>query len=227
MGMSPSDSGMEEAMDAVLGALERYDQQCAEMVGRWLDMDLYAAVSALVEEMRRCCNGLPRVSLPWSVFLISHSELVFALWRAGSGSSRSPELQACVRRHALAVRSLRQACFRGASKGRTVAKVIEVGEHDFDAAIAGPHPVLVDFTASWCGPCRAMAAALEAFAAHRRDDLTVIRIDIDAAPGIATRVGVRSVPTLALYRDGKPVGVCTGILTESQLCAFVERHART
>lgn len=101
--------------------------------------------------------------------------------------------------------------------------VIQVGEREFDAAVAGPNPVLVDFSASWCGPCRAMAPALEAFAARRSDDLAVITIDIDAAPGIAARLGVRSVPTLVLYRDGKPAAVCVGILSEQQLGAFFDQ----
>lgn len=58
-----------------------------------------------------------------------------------------------------------------------------------DATVAGPNPVLVDFSAAWCGPCRAMAPALEAFAAHRTDGLAVVKVDIDAAPGIVSRVG--------------------------------------
>ena len=105
-----------------------------------------------------------------------------------------------------------------------MAAVIEVGERDFDAAVAGPNPVLVDFSASWCGPCRAMAPALEAFAAHRTDDLAVVKIDIDAAPAAAARFGIRSVPTLMLFQDGKPVAVHAGMLGEKQLGAFVDQH---
>jgi thioredoxin 1 len=101
--------------------------------------------------------------------------------------------------------------------------VIELGERDFDAAIAGPKPVLVDFSASWCGPCRAMAPALEAFAAHRSDDLAVVKIDIDAAPAVAARLGIRSVPTLVLFQDGKPVAVHAGMLSEKQLGEFFDR----
>jgi thioredoxin len=105
-----------------------------------------------------------------------------------------------------------------------MAAVIEVDERGFDRAISAPNPVLVDFSASWCGPCRAMAPALEAFAAHRDDDLEVVKIDIDEAPAVATRYGVRSVPTLMLFQDGKPVAVQPGMMSEKQLAAFVEQH---
>jgi thioredoxin 1 len=105
-----------------------------------------------------------------------------------------------------------------------MAAVIEVDERGFDRAIAARNPVLVDFSASWCGPCKAMAPALEAFAAHRDDDLEVAKIDIDEAPAVATRYGVRSVPTLMLFQDGKPVAVQPGMMSEKQLAAFVDQH---
>ncbi|HSC47790.1 thioredoxin family protein [Variovorax ginsengisoli] len=101
--------------------------------------------------------------------------------------------------------------------------VNNVGSSDFDAAVAGPGPVLVDFSASWCGPCRAMAPALEKFAASR-SDLGVVKVDIDDAPDIAGRYSVRSVPTLALFVEGKPVAAQPGMMSEGQLAQFVDQH---
>lgn len=109
--MSDVNRGMEQAIAAQLAAaLSQYDRQCAEMVRTWLDMELYAAVSASIDEMGSYCESLSRLSVPWIAFLISHSELVFCLWRAGSGNSFSPEVQACVRGHWVALRDLRQSC---------------------------------------------------------------------------------------------------------------------
>jgi hypothetical protein len=111
--MSGMDRGIEQATAVRLAAaLEQYDTRYAEMVRTWLDMELYAAVSALVHEMGHCASWLPLLSLPWTAFLISHSELVFCLWRAGSGNSRSPEVQACARHHSVTLRNLRQCCGR-------------------------------------------------------------------------------------------------------------------
>ena len=104
---------LEQATAARLAAaLDQYDQQRTEMLRTWLDMEVYAAVSKLVDEMRPSCNRLPLLSAPWAAFLISHSELVFRLWRAGSGNSGSPEVQACAREHAACLRNLRQSCAR-------------------------------------------------------------------------------------------------------------------
>ena len=65
-------------------------------------------------------------------------------------------------------------------------------------------PVLVDFTAAWCAPCRVMKPVLAELASER-DDLRVVQLDVDAEPGTAARYGVLSMPTFILFRDGAPV----------------------
>jgi thioredoxin 1 len=105
--------------------------------------------------------------------------------------------------------------------------VKEISGRDFESALASHDPVLVDFSASWCGPCKAMAPVLESFAA-RRPDLSVVKLDIDEAPSIASRYSVRSVPTLMLFKDGKPVASQAGMVGEAQLARFVDdRMPRT
>lgn len=74
-------------------------------------------------------------------------------------------------------------------------------------------PLLLDFTASWCGPCKGMAPALEAFAFANQGTVVVAKIDIEQYPEISTRFMVRSVPTLVLLQDGEVRGVKVGALS--------------
>ena len=85
-------------------------------------------------------------------------------------------------------------------------------------------PLLIHFTADWCGPCQGMASQLESFAAARSADLPVVKLDIDAYPEVARRFMVRSVPTLMLLQDGAVLGIHVGALSASQLARFVDQH---
>jgi thioredoxin 1 len=82
-------------------------------------------------------------------------------------------------------------------------------------------PLLVHFTAEWCGPCQGMAPFLEAFASARADSLPVVRVDIDSHPDVAARFMVRAVPTLYVLQDGRVLGAHTGALSGAQLARFV------
>jgi hypothetical protein len=110
--MAETNKRTERAIAAELAsALERYEEQSAELVRTWLDMELYAEVSRGVDQMRLYCGSLSRLSVPWVAFLISHSELVFSLWRSPRRPPGScPEVEACVGRHTVALRLLRQSC---------------------------------------------------------------------------------------------------------------------
>jgi len=83
-------------------------------------------------------------------------------------------------------------------------------------------PVLVDFYAEWCGPCKAFAPTLERFAAEHRDSVRVMKLDIDEFTGIAGEVGIRSVPTLLLVKAGQVVAAKSGALSGTALAAFVD-----
>jgi thioredoxin 2 len=80
---------------------------------------------------------------------------------------------------------------------------VQVAERDFAATVLKAEvPVLVDFYADWCGPCRMVAPALEAVASRTTGRLLVAKVDTDAAPELSARYGIRSLPTLVLMRDG-------------------------
>jgi thioredoxin 1 len=95
---------------------------------------------------------------------------------------------------------------RAPQPGRMATSTLAaVGDDTFAAdVLASPAPVLVDFTASWCPPCRAMEPVLEQLAAAR-DDLRVVQLDVDAHPATAARHGILSMPTFVLFREGEPV----------------------
>jgi thioredoxin 1 len=83
--------------------------------------------------------------------------------------------------------------------------------------------VLVDFWAEWCGPCRAIAPALEELAAEYGGKITVAKVNIDENPQTPTTYGVRGIPTLILFKDGKQAATQVGALPKSQLKTWIDR----
>ena len=83
-------------------------------------------------------------------------------------------------------------------------------------------PVLVDFWAEWCGPCKQIAPALEALAGERADKLDVVKINIDDNQKTPTRYGVRGIPTLMLFKGGQVAATKVGALPKSKLFEWVD-----
>ncbi len=98
-----------------------------------------------------------------------------------------------------------------------MANVPYITEQEFDAVTSSERPVLVDFTASWCGPCKMIAPLLDAALQEYEGRADIVKVDVDKARGLSAKLGIRGVPTLIVYKGGTEVGKHVGALNKAQL----------
>lgn len=85
-------------------------------------------------------------------------------------------------------------------------------------------PVLVDFWAPWCGPCRALAPVIDAFAEEKGENVKVVKVDVDKNKISAYKYGIRSIPSLFLFKNGAVVAETVGGMSETELSDWVEKN---
>ncbi len=106
----------------------------------------------------------------------------------------------------------------------TSAHVSDTSDAGFQSEVLDSKiPVLVDFWAEWCGPCKMVGPLLEEIAPEYKERLKIVKLDVDANPEAPARYGIRGIPTLLLFKNGNVESTKVGTLTRSQLTAFIDQ----
>ena len=103
--------------------------------------------------------------------------------------------------------------------------VMPLNQENFSQQVSGTTPVLVDFWASWCGPCHMLSPVVEELS-QEHPEITFAKVNVDEAPELAQQFHVSAIPTLVLFRDGEPVDVSVGVRTKEELESFLDRFSR-
>ena len=106
-----------------------------------------------------------------------------------------------------------------------MSKPIELNDENLEETLSSSSvPILVDYWAEWCGPCKMVAPVLEELAQELEGKLTIGKIDVDANRDSADKQNVMSIPTLIIFKDGQQVDQIIGALTKNQLQEFINQH---
>ena len=101
---------------------------------------------------------------------------------------------------------------------------IDVNEENFDSVVMNSDkPVLVDFWAEWCGPCKMLTPTIEALAEEYKDTSSIVKINVDDSPTIATKYGIRSIPSILLFNNGDVVEQRVGAVSKDELAGMLDK----
>lgn len=106
-----------------------------------------------------------------------------------------------------------------------MAKAIEITDDNFEEVVLNSkHPVLVDFWAAWCGPCLMMAPVVDELATDYTDKAVIGKLDVDNNPGTAAKFGIRSIPTMMVFKGGEMVDKVVGATSKSELQKRIDKQ---
>jgi thioredoxin len=106
-------------------------------------------------------------------------------------------------------------------------KIKHVTEATFEhEVLKSPLPVLVDYWAEWCGPCKMIAPALDASADSYEGRLNIAKVNVDESPALPSKYGIRGIPTLMIFKNGQVAATKVGALSKSQLAAFIDENLK-
>ena len=106
-----------------------------------------------------------------------------------------------------------------------MSNAIDISDDNFDSEVLkSDKPVLIDFWAEWCGPCKVLGPVIDEVAGDYSDRVKFVKLNIDNNPSNTQKFGIRGIPTLLLFKDGEKIDTSVGVLSKSELASFLDKN---